>query len=108
MSNWKRVKAEQLRRDRKRAERRKAELDKQIRNLTEEARQRILTAPPGFVEEMTLRLKEQEDELKQLEADPAATPEAKTAKAAEVAEAKRTLAFVQETLLSLLPRPIDD
>jgi chromosome segregation ATPase len=102
-SSWKRREEAFMRRRASDLKKRKDVIDKQITRLSDEARKAILSGPPNVLEEFTGRLKAQEDELKQLEADTSPNPEAIAAKKKEVEEAKRTVAFIQETILSLLP-----
>ena len=103
-SSWKRREEAFLRRRASELKKRKDTIDKQITKLNDEARKAILSGPPNVLEDFAGRLKTQEEELKKLEADASATPEARAAKKKEVEESRRTVAFIQETILSLLPK----
>jgi hypothetical protein len=87
-------------------ERRLAAVEQKIDRITDEARQAVLSGPPSLVADCADRLRRRDGELKVLEADKAATPEVLEAKRKEVDEAKKTLIFVQETVLSLLPKSV--
>lgn len=106
MSGWQREQARQLLRQKKAAAKKVAKIDRDLAKYGEEARRLILSAPPGFVDEMVQKVKDTQAALNAIESDPAATPAAKAAKKKEFEEARKALAFVHETILDSLPKAL--